>query len=112
MRFRGLVGLAFAMITASAFAASAAAPRTACARRIAAASPVEPGLIRIALMNMSGQRREVVFGKAKLELPVAEHVMLQVRPGDVVCVASDSDSKVREQFAISRQDAGRLITVR
>jgi hypothetical protein len=65
----------------------------------------------VTVINMSGQPRQAILGKSKVDLPMAQHVSLPVCPGDALRIVSDTNSKIEERFVISEQDAARILIV-
>lgn len=64
------------------------------------------------VINMSGQSRQALVGKERVDLPVAQEVVLKWRAGDVLHVISDTNSRVDEWVSISRADAAHVVAIR
>jgi hypothetical protein len=67
--------------------------------------------INVTVINMSGKSRQAAFGPLKTDLPVAQRVVLQLRPGETLRIVSDSDSRIEERFVVSWRDATRVLVV-
>ena len=78
----------------------------------AKASLRKPALERVTLINMSGKDCKACLGKLRVDLPVAQPVVLQLRLGDTLRVVSDTDSNLDERFLITEADATRSVAVR
>jgi hypothetical protein len=65
----------------------------------------------VTVINMSGKPRQAALGKTRVDLPVAQHVVLQMHLGDTLRVVSDADSKIKERFTISERDDDRILIV-
>jgi hypothetical protein len=65
----------------------------------------------ITVINMSGQPRQAALCDSNVDLPVAQRVVLEIRPGDTLRVVSSTNSKIEERFVISERDAARLLIV-
>ena len=69
-------------------------------------------LLRLTVINISGQRRQVFVGKERIDLPVGRAVGLDWTPGDTLHVVSDIDSRVNERISVSRTDAAHAVAIR
>jgi len=65
----------------------------------------------INVVNMSGQSRQAILGRCKIDLPVGQKIVLQIRAGHTLRVVSDTNSKVQEYFVISERNATRILAV-
>ena len=68
--------------------------------------------IHVSVINLSGQRRQAIVGKQRIELPVGQAIGLEWTPGDTLHVMSDTDSRVNEQVRVSQADAAQVIAIR
>jgi hypothetical protein len=66
----------------------------------------------LTVINMSGQRRQALVGKLRVDLPIGQAVGLDWTPGDMLHVVSDTDSRVNERINVSRADAVHAVAVR
>ena len=69
-------------------------------------------LLRLTVINVSGQRRQVFAGKERIDLPIGRAVGLDWTAGDVLHVVSDTDSRVNERISVSRADAAHAVAIR
>ena len=69
-------------------------------------------LFHLTVVNISGERRQVLVGKEQIDLPIGRAVVLDWTPGDTLHVASDTDSRVNERISVSRADAAHAIAIR
>jgi hypothetical protein len=65
----------------------------------------------LTVINMSGQRRQVMVGKRRLDLPIGEVVVLKWTPGDLLHVTSDTDSHVDKEICVSPRAAARVLVI-
>ena len=57
------------------------------------------------VVNMSGQSRQAILGRCKIDLPVGQKIVLQMYAGHTLRVVSDTNSKVQEYFVVSERNA-------
>ena len=69
-------------------------------------------LFHLAVINVSGERRQVFAGKERIDLPIGRVVGLDWTAGDVLHVVSDTDSRVNERISVSRADAAHAVAIR
>ena len=69
-------------------------------------------LLRLTVINISGQRRQVFVGKERIDLPVGRAVGLDWTSGDTLHVVSDIDSRVNERISVSRADMAHAVAIR
>jgi hypothetical protein len=84
--------------------------QTRCSVQAAGSFLAKTGLkerIFVTVVNMSGQSRQAAFGPLKINLPVAQRVVLFLNLGETLRIVSDSNSKIEERFVVSRKDATR-----
>jgi hypothetical protein len=72
-------------------------------------SDVEARILLINVVNMSGQSRQAILGRCKIDLPVGQKIVLQMHAGHTLRVVSDTNSKVQEYFVISGHNATRIL---
>ena len=70
------------------------------------------GLLHLTVINLSGQRRQVVVGKLRIDLPIGRAVGLDWTAGDMLHVVSDTDSRVNERINVSRADMAGAVAIR
>ena len=75
----------------------------------AATSKLESLLINV--VNMSGQSRQAILGRCKIDLPVGQKIVLQMHAGHTFRVVSDTNSKVQEYFVISERNSTQILAV-
>lgn len=123
MRFRSHIPLAVALrgfiffllaltVKTSALALQNQMPHQASIHpRFRGRSDVEARILLINVVNMSGQSRQAILGKCKIDLPVGQKIVLQIHAGHTFRVVSDTNSKVQENFVISERNATRILAV-
>ncbi len=70
------------------------------------------GPLHLTVINLSGQRRQVVVGKLRIDLPIGRAVGLDWTAGDTLHVVSDTDSRVNERINVSRADMAGAVAIR
>jgi hydrogenase maturation factor len=68
--------------------------------------------VRVVLVNMSGQRRQVRLKSGDLDLPVGAWVAIDSRIGERLTIVSDMNTSLDEQIAVKRGDDARVLWVR
>jgi hypothetical protein len=68
--------------------------------------------VRVVLVNMSGQRRQVRLKSGDLDLPVGAWVSIDSRIGERLTIVSDMNTSLDEQIAVKRGDDARVLWVR
>ena len=63
-------------------------------------------------INLSGQPRQVLVGKQRIDLPIGRAVGLDWTAGDTLHVVSDTDSRVNARITVSRADAAHAVSIR
>jgi hypothetical protein len=86
-------------------------PRPAVHLQNAIAAAKDDRAFNLTVINMSGQRRQVMVGTRRLDLPIGEVVVLKWTPGDLLHVTSDTDSHVNEEICVSPRAAARVLVI-
>ena len=68
--------------------------------------------IRVDLVNVSGQRRQIRLRSGYLELPVGELVAIDSRVGATMLIVSDMNSSLDERIVVRSGDESRIVCVR
>ena len=68
--------------------------------------------IRVVLVNMSGQRRQIRLKSGDLDLPIWTWVAIDSHVGATLYIVSDTNRSVDEQLVIKRGDDASILRVR
>ena len=91
---------------------AAIVPRPSVHSQSASEAVKKTKLFHLTVINISGQRRQVLAGKERIDLPVGRAVGLDWTPGDTLHVVSDIDSRVNERISVSRADMAHAVAIR
>ncbi|MGD0647375.1 MAG: hypothetical protein ABR971_05225 [Acidobacteriaceae bacterium] len=67
--------------------------------------------VRVILVNMSGQRRQVRLTSGDVELPVGVWVAIESHVGATLNIVSDAKTSVDEKIAVKSEDDARILRV-
>jgi len=76
------------------------------------ASPAADHHVRVVLVNMSGQRRQLRLKSGDLDLPAGTWVAIDSRVGERLTIVSDMNTSLDEQIAVKHGDDARVLWVR
>ena len=68
--------------------------------------------VRVTLVNMSGQRRQLRLKSGDINLPLGVRVAIDSRVGERLMIVSDMNTTLDEQIAVKRGDDARFLWVR
>jgi hypothetical protein len=68
--------------------------------------------VRLVLVNMSAQRRQIRVKTGVIDLPVGVWVTVESRVGETLYIVSDTNIAFDERIAVKRGDEARILRIR